>query len=112
MELADPATEFAVSGNRNEEAELPRRLALKLALELRTRPGSPVGLVGAGHVEFAVAVAWALDHLAQVEWQAPPAAERMGVTTAALVRFLAADKAVLGKVNAERAKLGRGAIRG
>lgn len=100
-----------------------QRLRVKLALEVRHEPiGEPSPLwkkrsqggrlsVSAAHEDFPAILAEALDMLAAVEFEFPPATKLLGVTTSQLVKFLKVEHAALTLVNRERQTRGKSALR-
>lgn len=99
------------------------RLRVKLALEVRhelTEEPSPLWRqrsrggrlsVSAAHEDFPALLAEALDALAAAEFEFPPVAKQLGVTTSQLVKFLKVEHAALTLVNRERQTLGKSSLR-
>ena len=103
-------------------AQAKFRLRLELALAVRSvaaggELGAPSELwrgrvaggrisVSASHDDFPAIVAEALDTLAAVDWSAPAAAERLGVSTSQLVKLLNQEPRALGMLNREQAARG------
>ena len=98
-----------------------RRLRRTIALRLRTpvaldgyapppplaeavRPGRGI-LLGRRDARFPAAVAALFDLLEAVGWRVSEAARRLGISTAALGRFVALDRAVLAAANERRRAL-------
>lgn len=99
--------------------EAVRRLRLRLAIEVRSQ--SPREVVSAlwqsrsaggrvavnpGHEDFPSLVAEALDKLAVADLDMATAAEKLGVTTSQLVKFLKLEPAVWQFVSSERSQRG------
>ena len=95
------------------------RLRLELALAVRSAEGvaepSPLWrsrvageriTVSASHDDFPAILAEALDVLASMDWSAPAAAERLGVSTSQLVKLLKHEPRGLGILNREQATKG------
>ncbi len=62
--------------------------------------------VSASHDDFPAILAEALDALAAVEWSAPAAAERLGISTSQFVKLLKQEPRALGLLNGEQAARG------
>lgn len=99
-------------------AQAKFRLRLELALAVRSSdPFGPSELwrsrvagerisVSSSHDDFPAILAEALDRLAAVDWSAPAAAERLGVSTSQLVKLLKQEPRGLGMLNREQAARG------
>ena len=100
-------------------AQAKFRLRLELALAVRSAEGvaepSPrwrsrvAGeriTVSASHDDFPAILAEALDVLAAMEWSAPAAVERLGVSTSQLVKLLKQEARGLAMLNREQAAKG------
>lgn len=103
-------------------AQAKFRLRLELALAVRSSvAGGDLGLpselwrsrvagerisVSSSHDDFPAIVAEALDRLAAVDWSAPAAAERLGISTSQLVKLLKQEPRGLGMLNREQAARG------
>ena len=114
--LAAQATESR--SQHENRARALRRLRRTIALRLRApvaldgyapplplaaavRPGRGI-LLGRRDARFPAAVAALFDLLEAVEWRVSTAARRLGVSTAALGRFVAQDRPVLAAANERR----------
>jgi hypothetical protein len=88
----------------NRETAL-RRLRLMTAIMLRLPVDDPVRIdpVRATHATFPQQVAIAMDVLEEESYVLNQAADRLGMTTGALSKFLESDEAVLSEVNRQRA---------
>jgi hypothetical protein len=121
---------IAVEANERRSQADNRRVALQrlrrqLALTLRTGfdssnpPPEPWRqriqrgriVINPEHDDFPVLLAIALDCLAEHDWDARGAAERLGCTATQLVRFLAEEPAALARLNTERAAQGLSPLR-
>lgn len=100
-------------------AQAKFRLRLELALAVRSAEGvaepSPLWrsrvageriTVSASHDDFPAILAEALDVLASMDWSAPAAAERLGVSTSQLVKLLKHEPRGLGMLNREQSMKG------
>ena len=100
-------------------AQAKFRLRLELALAVRSAEGvaepSPLWrsrvageriTVSTSHDDFPAILAEALDVLASMDWSAPAAAERLGVSTSQLVKLLKHEPRGLGMLNREQATKG------
>lgn len=95
-----------------------RRLRLRLAVEFRLPPESqPTPLwqsrvrggrlaVNPSHDDFPALLAEALDQLADVDYDLPAAAERLGITSSQLARFLQREPAAWSRLNDCRRQCG------
>jgi hypothetical protein len=115
--LRGEASERRSQGENLAQAKF--RLRLELALAVRSAEGvaepSPLWrsrvageriTVSASHDDFPAILAEALDVLASMDWSAPAAAERLGVSTSQLVKLLKQEPRALGRLNAEQAAKG------
>ena len=114
------ASERRSQGDNLAQAKLRLRLELALAVrsggsaeelatpsELwRSRVAGQRISVSSSHDDFPAIVAEALDMLAAVDWLAPAAAERLGVSTSQLVKLLKQEPRGLGMLNREQAARG------
>jgi hypothetical protein len=100
-------------------AQAKHRLRVELALAVRSEEGvggapSPLWqsrangqriTVSTSHDDFPALLAEALDALADADWAAPATAERLGVSTSQLIKFLKQEPralALLNRVQTER----------
>ncbi|MEX2176716.1 MAG: peptide chain release factor-like protein [Pirellulaceae bacterium] len=111
------------SQDLNRQAAV-QRLRVRLAIEVRAptdadAPPSPLWqsrargrqlAVSTGHADFPPLLAEALDRLVAASWDAAAAAERLGVTTSQLVKFLKLEPEALAQLNAERRTRGMRAL--
>lgn len=112
------------SQDLNRQAAL-QRLRVRLALEVRsalTSEGNSSALwrsrvrgeklsVSTEHADFPALLAEALDWLAACDWDASAAAERLGISTSQLVKFLAQEPEALQRLNAARKARGQRPLR-
>jgi RF-1 domain len=99
----------SATGSRSQQANLTatlRRLRLQMAFELRCVPPdecTSLKLVSPRSTRYAEEVAVVLDQLAARAGSLAPTAEALGISTAKLTAFLAAEPIVLTEVNRQRA---------
>ncbi|MDC0935252.1 peptide chain release factor-like protein [Pirellulales bacterium] len=99
------------------------RLRVRLALEVRTvaehapsalwtqRVQSQRIAVNPTHDDFPALLAECLNTAAAEHYDAPAAAERLGITSSQFVKFLKIERAALALVNTTREKQGKGALK-
>lgn len=102
--------------------EAVHRLRIKLALSLRHPPAESLsdlweqrvkgGRISASqkHEDFPALLAEALDRLCFCNYQVPPTAEQLQITSSQLIKFLKIDGKALVLVNQERQKLGESSL--
>ncbi len=112
------------SQDLNRQAAV-QRLRVRLALNVRydvAGEGKPSALwqsrvrsrqiaVSTEHTDFPALLAEALDRLANCNWDAPAAAEKLGISTSQLVKFLAQEPEALQQLNATRQARGQRTLR-
>jgi hypothetical protein len=101
-----------------------KRLRLKLAIEHR-EPASSSGpselwlsrtrghklVISASHDDYPALLAEALDRLQETQWQVPPAAQKLGVTTSQLIGLVKKAPAAWAAVNKYRLSVGLPALK-
>ena len=106
---------------QNKQAAI-QRLRVNLALSLRSEPldqpstawksrlsGGRIA-VNPGHEDFPKLLAEVLDVLAADEYDIPPTAARLGVSSSQLIKFLRIERRALELVNESRNELGLGKL--
>jgi hypothetical protein len=112
----------AEANERRSQADNRRVAVLRLRLRLAVEHREPAAasssacwqarvsdqklVISEAHRDFPTLLAEALDQLADQEWQPAPAADRLGVSSSQLIRFLKRCPAGMAVVNQERSRRG------